>query len=295
MTSITKKKIKDKEYYYLGHTCRIKGKVHKIEKYLGTSIPSNIEEIKNRFIFDIYKERWFSVFEKIKTEYNKENKSMPISARDKELNSFMIKFTYDSQRIEGSKLTLRDTANLLERGITPREKPIRDCKEAEAHKQVFYEICNYNRDLSLQTVLYWHKNLFLETKQDIAGKIRNHGVAISGSRFTPPAPFEIQILIDEFFNWYEKNRKKKNPVELAAKVHLKFVTIHPFSDGNGRISRLMMNFVLNKLGYPMLDIPYENRNSYYNALEKSQTKGNELIFVQWFFKKYLKSNQRYLR
>ena len=83
-------------------------------------------------------------------------------------------------------------------------------------------------------------------------------------------------------------------VELAALVHLKFVTIHPFSDGNGRISRLMMNFVLHKHGFPMLDIPYEKRTGYYNALERSQVKKNDLIFLQWFFKKYADSQKRYL-
>ena len=90
------------------------------------------------------------------------------------------------------------------------------------------------------------------------------------------------------------NKNDIHPVELAALVHLKFVTIHPFGDGNGRISRLMMNFVLNYNKYPMLDIPYEGRNSYYNALERSQTKNSDDIFIQWFIRNYIKENKRYL-
>jgi len=84
-------------------------------------------------------------------------------------------------------------------------------------------------------------------------------------------------------------------VELAALVHLKLVTIHPFADGNGRISRLMMNFVLNKHGFPMLNIPYEKRAGYYGALERSQTKKEDSIFLQWLFKRYLKEHSKFLK
>jgi len=293
MVSITKKQIGNEIYYYLGHTFRSNGKVNKIEKYLGKEVPKNIEELKKEFIFGIYKEKWFKLFDNIKENYTKEQKIMPLSAKEKELETFMIKFTYDTQRIEGSKLTLKDTANLLEKGITPKEKPTRDIKEAEAHKKVFYEMLNHDKYLSLQTVLYWHKKLFDDSKPDIAGKIRNYGVQISRSKFIPPAPVELQPLLKEFFDWYSQNKNKIPAVELAALVHLKFVTIHPFSDGNGRISRLMMNFVLHKKGFPMLNISYEKRTGYYNALERSQVKKNELIFLQWFFKKYIDSNKIY--
>ncbi len=170
---------------------------------------------------------------------------------------FAIRFTYDTPRIEGSKLTLRETADLLERGTTPRAKPLEDVKEAEAHKELFYEILAYKKDLSLSTILYWHKKLFQATKPDIAGRLRRHQVAISGSKFVPPFPAEVYPLLMEFFRWYAKNKNRLHPVELAAFVHLKFVTTHPFADGNGRISRLLMNFILNRHGYPMLNVPYE--------------------------------------
>lgn len=153
----------------------------------------------------------------------------------------------------------------------------------------------YKKDFSLSIILYWHKELFQSTKNDIAGQIRSHGVAISGSKFVPPSPVELNVLLKEFFEWYSKNKDKIHPVELAALVHIKFVTIHPFADGNGRISRLIMNFVLNKNNYPMFDIPYENRNSYYTALERSQIKKDEYIFVQWLFRKYIKDSRKYTK
>ena len=203
----------------------------------------------------------------------------------------MIKFTYDTQRIEGSTLTLRETADVLEHGITPGNKSLDDVKEAEAHEKVFNEILEYKKDISLQIILKWHKQLLYETKPDIAGKVRKGQVEIGGSRFVPPTPVEMDLLLRDFFAWYGKHKKALHPIELAALVHLKFVTIHPFVDGNGRISRLMMNFILVKTGYPLFTVPYNNRSSYYTALERSQIKKEDYIFVRWFVKKYVKQTK----
>lgn len=294
MVTIRKRKIKGNTYYYLEHNARKNGKITKKEIYLGSEIPRDIEKIKKDFIFEIYNENWLKKFNVIKENFSKEQKQTPISAKEKEIENFAIKFTYNTQKIEGSKLTLRETANLLEKGISPK-RPIRDIKEAELHKKIFNEMLKFEKDLSHQIILYWHKKLFSETKEDIAGKIRNHQVAISGSKFIPPSALELYFLLKDFFDWYNGNKNKLHPVELSALVHLKFVTMHPFSDGNGRISRLMMNFVLHKKGFPMLDISYENRNSYYTALERAQTKKDEKIFLSWFFKKYLKENKKFLK
>lgn len=295
MVTIKKKTKGNRTYYYLEHSIRVKGKVVKKELYLGRKIPENINELKGSFLSDIYKEKWYPILDKIKKGFSKESKRTPRTARAKETEAFMVRFTYDTQRIEGSRLTLRETADLLERGVTPRSKSLDDVKEAEAHKELFYEMLDYEKELSLQTILYWHRRLFKATKSDIAGKIRQHQVVISGSKFVPPFPAEIQPLLREFFRWHSRNKDKLHPVELAALVQLKFVTIHPFADGNGRISRLMMNFVLNRHGYPMLNIPYEGRNSYYTALERAQTKKTESIFLQWLTKRYIKAHERYVK
>ena len=291
MVIIRKKTVEGNSYFYLEHSFRNKKKVEKKELYLGKEIPKDIEKIKREFILEIYNETWLNQLDKIKENYSKEQKKTPASAKEKEIENFMVKFTYNTQKIEGSKLTIRATANLLEKGETPK-KPLRDIKEAEAHKKIFYEMLNYPKDLNLQIVLQWNKTLLSETKPDVAGKIRNHEVAISGSQFIPPLAIELEILLKEFFDWYNKNKGKLHPVSLSALVHLKFVTIHPFSDGNGRISRLMMNFILNRNGFPMLDISYKNRNGYYTALERAQLKQEEKIFLQWLFKRYLKEYKR---
>ena len=293
MVAIRKKTIGKQIYYYLEHSFREKGRVEKKEKYLGKSLPKNIEELKQHFISEIYREKWFGLFDRIKEEYKA--RKLPPSAQEKELENFAIRFTYDTNRIEGSTLTFRETSMLLEKGITPNAKPLRDVKEAEAHGKIFYEILDYRKDLSLDTVLYFHKTLFDDTKKDIAGKIRQHQVTIAGSKFVPPYPAEVYPLLMDFFRWYRKNKDRIHPVELAALVHLKLVTIHPFADGNGRISRLMMNFVLNNHGFPLLNIPYEKRAGYYSSLERSQIRKDDTVFLQWFFKTYLKEHAKYLK
>lgn len=288
MATIAKRIVKGIKYYYLEHTIREDGRVTKKSRYLGRTIPKDIEKVKKQFIYELNREKWFGLFDKIKENYAAEPARIPKSAREKELQEFSVRFTYDTQRIEGSTLTLRETAQLLEEGISPSGKPLEDVKEAEAHQRVFFEMFRYEKDLSLQVVLYWHRKLFEGTKPDIAGQMRRHGVRIMGSKFVPPSPVELHPLLRQFFSWYNGNKVKMHPVELAALVHLKFVTIHPFSDGNGRISRLMMNFVLSKHGYLMLNIEYKGRLTYYNALERSQVNNNERIFCLWLFRKYLR-------
>ncbi len=298
MVAIRKKTVGNHTYYYLEHSYREGGKVHKKEKIIGKNLPYDIERLKPEFLAEsmaeIYQEKWFDKFDEIKAEFLEQKKNTPQAAREKETKTFAIRFTYDTNRIEGSTLTLRDTADLLERGITPSARPLSDVKETEAHKNTFYEMLNYKKDMSFNAVLYFHKKLFEGTKPDIAEIIRPHQVAIAGSRFMPPFPAEIYPLLMEFFSWYDKNKNTIHPVQLAALVHLKLVTIHPFADGNGRITRLMMNFVLYKYGYPMLNIPYERRTGYYNSLERSQTKQDDHKFLQWFFKRYLTENKQYL-
>jgi Fic family protein len=288
MVTLKKRVTKGKLAYYLSHTYRQKGKVKYKETFIGNTVPSNISTIKKEFAQGIYKEKWFVQFEAMKKAYSAEQHKTPPSVKEKNMEAFAVRFTYDTDRIEGSKLTLRETGALLVDGISPKDKPIKDVKEAEAHRSIFYKMLKYKGDLSIGIVLAWHKELLGETERDIAGKIRDYGVYITNSPFRPPSALEVQSYILEFFRWYDRESPTMNPVELAARAHLKFETIHPFGNGNGRIGRIIMNFILHRNGYPMIDIRYLDRRGYYRALERSQMQKDEGVFVQWFFKRYAK-------
>lgn len=294
MAAIIKRKIKGKEYYYLKHSIKVDNKVKSKEKYLGKEIPKNIKQIKKEFEDTIKKEQWFSKINIIKRNFNKEFKSMPKPAREKYTKQFAVKFTYNTERIEGSTLTLKETADLLEEGIAPN-KSIADIKETQAHEKIFYNMLNYKGYLNLKKIIYWHKILLKDTKPAIAGIIRKHNVRVGRSIVKFPDWQLVSYLLKQFFEWYEKNKNKIHPIELASLVHLKFVSMHPFIDGNGRISRLLMNFILKKNEYPMMDIPYDKRINYYNALEKVQLKkSDEFSFVKHIIHRYLKEYKKYL-
>ncbi len=293
MVSIVKRRRGKTSFYYLYHDNK-RGDRRQFERYLGRKIPEDIEEQKKEFQLEIEREQWRPRLERIRANHRKKHERMPREAREKNLKAFAVVFTYNTQRIEGSTLTLRETALLLEDGLTPAHRPKEDVREAENHEKLFFEMVKTARELTLKIVLEWNKKLLKDTKPGFAGKLRTWDVQITRSRFHPPPYTQIPLEIGNFFAWYKKNKKVLHPVELAALVHLKFVTIHPFGDGNGRISRIMMNHVLKQFGFPMLDIDYRDRSSYYNALERSQTTNNEVWFLKWFMRRYLKAHSRLL-
>lgn len=298
MVYIRRKKERGNYYYYMEHSQRVDGKVKKHSKYIGKELPdpSELEMIRSEFFNKIYSEIWLQKLDLILENFHHEIKDIPKSALKKSMNDFSIRFTYNSNRIEGNTLKLRDTKLLLEDGLAPN-KPINDIKETETHQKVFYDMIGYKGIITEDIILKWHFDLFKFTQTDIAGEYRRHNVAISGSEYAPPHHIELENLLTEFYAWLNNavSNLVIHPVELGALAHIKFVSIHPFSDGNGRISRLLMNWILNKFNFPMLIIEYQNRYSYYSSLERSQIKDQPYVFVQYIFRVYMRTYKRYMK
>lgn len=277
-------------YYYLQHSVRINGKIKKFERYVGKNIPDDIEEIENDFYKEIRMEKYGQKLNQLHSKHLTREKEVPKSALEKEKNTFNVEFTFNTQKIEGSTLSLRETSLLLENNTTPSNKPIEDVLEARNHNILLQKLMAKQQVITFESILQWHKELFSQTKEDIAGHIRTHGVKISGSSFIPPSPVELHPLLDEFFTWLGEKSNKIHVVELAGLAHLKLVTIHPFADGNGRICRLLMNIILYQHKFPMLDIKYQNRLQYYKVLEKSQVSEKDHYFLNWFLSYYCKQS-----
>jgi len=136
-------------------------------------------------------------------------------------------------------------------------------------------------------LLKWHKEIFGETKGDIAGRFRDYLVRVG--IYLAPDWQEIDRLTSELISFIDKN-KKMNPVELSAREHYKFEKIHPFGDGNGRIGRLLMNPILWHNCYPMLIIEYKKRRSYYKALQK-----DEEGFVSYFIRRHVAIHKKRIK
>ena len=276
MRIITRKK-RNKKYFYLQHSLREGKKVITKEKYLGTEIPINIDEIMFAFKKEVQK-NVNRKLEAIKKNFQSEWKRIPESARKKELEEISIAFTYNTNAIEGSTITLEEAREIIHDKISPN-KPLKDVRETEAHSKTFLQMLKKREKITKEILLIWHQNIFGETKPDIAGKFRDYLVRV-GPHLAPDWQ-EVKDLMKNFMEFINKN-KKMNPVELAGRTHYQFEKIHPFGDGNGRIGRLLMNFILWHKEYPMLIIEYKKRKSYYKALQK-----DEEHFVSYFLRRYL--------
>lgn len=294
MARLRRRKIGNKHYYYLEHSYKIGSAVKTISRYLGIKKPENIKALKKEIKYEAMRKIWGNTLAAIQKGYAKQLKALPSAAKDKQMESFMVNFIFNSNKIEGSKLSFRDTAGLFIHGTTPKNKPIKDVKEAEGHKKAFFDMLGYKGSISLEKVISWHKMIFENSEPIIAGKIRLHKIEVTGSRTSFPHPESVNSLLNEFFLWYHKNKKMLNPVELAALVHLKFVSIHPFTDGNGRISRLLANCVLYTSTYPLINLKYLDRLGYYRSLETSQIWYDDTHFVRFFVKKYINANKKYI-
>ncbi|MBR9701190.1 Fic family protein [Candidatus Woesearchaeota archaeon] len=272
--------------HYLQHSFRKQGKIVTKEKYLGKHVPKAIENIKEIFLRECRKEAFYDTFDSIRTAYREEWQKYPSSIKEKILQELSIDFTYNTNAIEGSTITLEETRELLEKEIAPN-KPLRDVKEAEQHAKLFREILSKEISLTQKTLLDWHAKLFTETKPDIAGSLREYRVRVGP--YVAPDWQDLPELLKEFFI-YVKKSKELHAIERAARIHYRFEKIHPFGDGNGRIGRLITNYVLWKEKYPLLIIEYKKRKSYYNALKK-----DEDAFVQYFIRRYFAVHKKYLR
>lgn len=289
MVSVVKETKGNAHFYYLRHHS---GATEK-KRYLGKTIPKNIEQLKSDFMLEFYHDEWNPKIQEIYKNYQKKSKSLPDSIKLKNFESFGIVFTYNTQRIEGSSLTKSDTKDLLVFGVTPAKKQQSDSIETKKHYDLFMQLVSSKKiSITQDMVLSWHKAIFSQTKIGEAGHIRQHNVGvISNENIAFTTVPEIPKKLKEFFSWINKYDKKENPVEFACLAHYKFVSIHPFADGNGRTSRLIMNYILYLYDYPLLLIKNTDRKAYFKALEKSQLENNEIHFKKWFMKYYIKANK----
>ncbi|NBW27641.1 MAG: helix-turn-helix domain-containing protein [Flavobacteriaceae bacterium] len=210
-----------------------------------------------------------------------------------------LEYTFESNRIEGNTLTLRETELVINEGLTISGKSMREHLEViNHHEAIAYikHLIERNSPLNEREVLSIHNLILRGIQPEDAGKYRKVQVMIKGSSHLPPQPFLVAKEMENLFIWYESNKKILHPVILAAELHQRLVTIHPFIDGNGRSSRLVMNLILLQYGYVIANIKgdYDNRMQYYNALEIAQTKNNKEEFLMFIAQIEKESLERYL-
>ena len=287
-----------KRYYYRVKSIKHDKKVGKERIYLGANLTKDeldkkvIEADKNLNIFKVILSKEDNDFlNKLKKEFSKE----PKENYENRYESFCSLFAYDSTGIEGNTITLEETSFLLFEGIVPKEKSLREIYEIINHKKAFDYILHYKGDITKEFILKLHELVVINTlRQDLisqSGKYRLVQVFIG--RSIPPKPQEVPDKMAGLLRWYSSNKRSLHPLVLASHFHTEFEKIHPFVDGNGRVGRLLMNFILYKNKFPMINIPKKIRFKYYEVLQDAQYKNNLKPFVKFLISILKKDKLRF--
>lgn len=208
---------------------------------------------------------------------------------------YRVGLTWTSNALEGNSLTESETKVLIEDGLTVGGRPLRDMFEAVDHAKAYDYMFTLlgNKEITEKDILYLHKLFYQNIDVDFAGRYRDIPVFISGSNYPVTKVENIQHEIDDLCKWIKIERNKYNPVQFSAILHKKFVFIHPFKDGNGRVARLLMNTALIQDRYLPALIPPILRVDYISLLEKAHI--DDKPFINFIAERELESQKDFLR
>lgn len=277
-----------KKHYYRTVSVRKGGKVSKRRIFLGTDLDdeklaaAEIEADMELGVLEaLLTPDEIAFLEKVKEEHARE----PDITSDNRYEAFTTLFTHDSTAIEGNTLTLQETGSLLFEDITPAGKTFRDIGEVIGHKNAFDLMLEHDGSITRDFICRLHAMVMRDTlspkfKEQI-GNYRTVPVYIRGVEWTPPAPEDVPGEVAILLSWYTKSKQKVHPVVAAIYFHVGFEIVHPFIDGNGRVGRLLLNFILHREGFPMVNIPNARKHRYYDVLEKAQVDGDLRPFIEF--------------
>ena len=296
MVYIYKKKSGSRIYYYLRASERNNGKILvKDIAYLGNSL----EEVKkslnnkkyssqirkayktihnflesNKYVEDIIKLKLkkdellgnkLIEIEACKLHYNSEFKKQQLITKNEILKNFIIEFAYNTTAIEGNTIKLVEARNLLEEGLTPKNKSLREIYDVQNTERVFLYLLNIKEELTHDLIVEIHKGLMENI--DARKGYRTQDVRVVKANFkSTPAPY-VKTDMDLLLKWYNKNKNILHPMVLGSLFHHKFEKVHPFMDGNGRTGRMILNHILLKNNYPPLAIRTIKRKEYLEGLK----------------------------
>ena len=225
---------------------------------------------------------------------------LPEEALKKIQDALDIEYSYESNRIEGNTLTLQETALVVNEGVTISGKSMREHLEAINHAEAISyikDIAKQDIEISERTIKEIHALILHGIDRENAGRYRTVPVMISGSTHMPPQPYLIEKQMEDFIlRFKQMEAEKVHPVLIAAYLHDELVRIHPFIDGNGRTSRLLMNLYLLRHGYVIITLKGSNdaKVNYYKALEMSHTEQLPEDFQKLVIEAEIAALQKYL-
>lgn len=221
---------------------------------------------------------------------------LPKNVLEKLRKQFAIELAYNSNAIEGNSLTLKETQLVIEEGITIKGKPLREHFEAINHQKAFEfleGIVSKKTRITEDVVKDIHKIILSGIDDDYAGRYRNINVRILGAVKSSPRFEKVPQKMREYVDYVNDNPDKLNVIEVAALIHYRLVEIHPFTDGNGRTTRLLTNLFLLRHGYPVTMVLKVDRKKYYNRLKEAD-RGDMKPFVDFIGRTVERSLNLYL-
>lgn len=309
MVSVKEKTVKGKTYIYVSTSITYKGERKFFEKYIGPKSMSKSQQTRKIEFYarllslkkDLYKVILITksiqlkhlskenalLLTMISSQYEEWLSSFYPTELEKYHQDFDVRYVHNTTAIEGNTITLRETGLILGDNIAPKGKKLREIHEIENYKNVLQFVRTYKKDLNLNFILTLHKLIQRNIDDDGAGTLRRAQIYIRGSNWTPPPAFEVEDRLQALIKWYNKNKKKYHPFELSGIIHHWFLQIHPFADGNGRVAREILNFILSKNGYPPIIIPVKERQDYMESLEKAD-EGDIHSFLEFLMKQLLR-------
>lgn len=212
-------------------------------------------------------------------------------------DQIIIEWTYNSNGIEGTSLSLKETQLIIEQGLTIKGKSLKEHFEAKNHKDaiIFVEDLVKERKFRVSQLLIRqiHQLVMKEIDDEWAGKYREVEVKITGTKFIPRDPVAVPVKMRQFEQWLQDKKNSKELIDSSAIAHYKLVDIHPFIDGNGRTARLLMNLILMNQGFPPTVILKNDRKKYYQTLDLAH-KGEIKPFVDFIGRNVERSLTWYL-
>lgn len=302
---VEKRKAGKRTKYYLAHSFREGLKVHKIRKFLGadlnkTILNERIEKSKGLILEEI--EKYNIIKDPMQFELSDDDiafirkieKEIPLKISHLSEQQWLVfseLFTYNTNAIEGSELNSAEVREILEDDKWPENKSKQDIAEAYGLNEAVKYIRKTKEALSTELIKNLHQIIFKNSKP-FAGQLRKPGEEVVvknrlGEIVHEGAPqSRVLFLLNELIEWYHKNKKKYPGLILAAVVHNQFENIHPFRDGNGRVGRILLNYVLLKNNLPPINIDFKNRAEYYASLQAYQNKHDLRPTIALFVKEY---------
>jgi Fic family protein len=289
MVSVKERTVKGKKYVYVSATSSYKGKKKRFEKSLGPK-DSDPELLQNKIefysellelrstLYKVYMEaketdfkylsKFYSIYlAMVHNFYSSYLADLYPSEFEKYQEDLRVKYVHHTTALEGNTLSLVEAALVLEDGIAPKGKQLREIHEIENFRRLIRFINGYKGDITMDMVRKIHSMVQRNIDDEQSGNLRRISVGVVGSTFEPPPAIFVQEELQELIDWYRKNPDNLPPFELACIFHYRFVQVHPFVDGNGRVARELLNFILEKNGYPPMIIEVKDREDYLKRLQ----------------------------